>query len=123
MARVWRTPSPQSSRAGSQVHPRTVSPRCSSGGTTLNALERRIRELEHLASSQSHELKIQFERIAQVGGRACDIFESDHQRVSVAPSINANRSPCPLKVSSISSSDKSDVARRFKSETAQKEAP
>ena len=36
------------------------------GGTAVTALERRISELEELASSQGHELRIQFERIAQL---------------------------------------------------------
>ena len=34
--------------------------------TAVTALERRINELEQLTSSQSHELRIQFERIAQL---------------------------------------------------------
>jgi len=36
------------------------------GGAAVRALERRISELEQLASSQGHELRIQFERIAQL---------------------------------------------------------
>ena len=36
------------------------------GRTTVTPLERRIAELEHLADSQSRELRIQFERIAQM---------------------------------------------------------
>jgi hypothetical protein len=35
-------------------------------GTVVTALERRISELEQLATSQSRELRIQFERIAQL---------------------------------------------------------
>ena len=35
-------------------------------GTTVMALERRISELEQLTNSQSRELRIQFERIAQL---------------------------------------------------------
>ena len=36
------------------------------GGTAVTALQRRISDLEQLASSQSRELRIQFERIAQL---------------------------------------------------------
>jgi hypothetical protein len=36
------------------------------GGTAVTTLERRIAELEQLADSQSRELRIQFERIAQM---------------------------------------------------------
>jgi hypothetical protein len=35
-------------------------------GTAVTPLERRIAELEQLANSQSRELRIQFERIAQM---------------------------------------------------------
>jgi hypothetical protein len=42
-------------------------------GTTLSALERRIGELEHIASSQRHDLRIQFERIAQLQAE-CDVI-------------------------------------------------
>jgi hypothetical protein len=35
-------------------------------GTAVTALERRISELEQLTTSQSRELRIQFERIAQL---------------------------------------------------------
>ena len=35
-------------------------------GTAVTALERRIAELEQLTTSQSRELRIQFERIAQM---------------------------------------------------------
>ena len=37
-----------------------------SGRTAVTPLERRIAELEQLADSQSRELRIQFERIAQM---------------------------------------------------------
>ena len=52
------------------MHPRTTSdplrhPRDKTG-IAVTALERRISELEHLATSQDHELRIQFERIAQL---------------------------------------------------------
>jgi len=40
---------------------------------TLSALERRIGELEHTASSQGRELRIQFERIAQLQAE-CDVL-------------------------------------------------
>lgn len=51
------------------MHPRTTSdplrqPR--EHGGTATALERRISELEQLATSQARELRIQFERIAQL---------------------------------------------------------
>jgi hypothetical protein len=36
------------------------------GGTAVTALERRISELEQLTTSQSRELRILFERIAQL---------------------------------------------------------
>ena len=36
------------------------------GTTAVSALERRIAELEQVATSQSRELRIQFERIAQM---------------------------------------------------------
>jgi hypothetical protein len=35
-------------------------------GTAVTALERRISKLEQLASSQSRELRLQFDRIAQL---------------------------------------------------------
>ena len=44
-------------------------PRChprENGGTAVTALERRLTELEQLATSQDRELRIQFERIAQL---------------------------------------------------------
>ena len=52
------------------MQPRTTShslrnPR-EEGGTAVTTLERRIAELEQLADSQSRELRIQFERIAQM---------------------------------------------------------
>ena len=52
------------------MHPRTTSdplrhPR-EQGRTPVTALERRISELEQLATSQGHELRIQFERIAKL---------------------------------------------------------
>jgi hypothetical protein len=52
------------------MQPRTTSyslriPR-EEGGTPVTTLERRIAELEQLADSQSRELRIQFERIAQM---------------------------------------------------------
>ena len=52
------------------MQPRTTSdslrdPR-EAGRTAVTTLERRIAELEQLADSQSRELRIQFERIAQM---------------------------------------------------------
>jgi hypothetical protein len=43
-----------------------ASARSANGQTDVTALERRISELEQLATSQSRELRIQFERIAQL---------------------------------------------------------
>ena len=52
------------------MHPGTTSnpPResCGDGARAVTTLERRISELEQIASSQSRELGIQFERIAQL---------------------------------------------------------
>ena len=54
------------------MHPRTASDPLrysrENGGTAFTALERRISELEQLATSQGRELRIQFERIAQLQG-------------------------------------------------------
>ena len=51
-------------------HPRTTSDPLRQSriisATVVTALERRIAELEQLMNSQSRELKIQFERIAQI---------------------------------------------------------
>ena len=44
----------------------STSPRRSAGGRAPSALEHRIRELEQLSSSLDRELRIQFERIAQL---------------------------------------------------------
>ena len=50
------------------------SPRPRSADTaTLRTLERRVAELENLATSQSRELEIQFERIARLQAD-CDIL-------------------------------------------------
>jgi hypothetical protein len=52
------------------MHPRTASNSArhysTERGTAVSALERRIGELEQLATSQGRELEIQFERIAQL---------------------------------------------------------
>ena len=53
------------------MHPRTTSNPLlrhsrDNGRTAVTALQRRISDLEQLASSQSRELRIQFERIAQL---------------------------------------------------------
>jgi hypothetical protein len=61
-----RMTSDQSKRGRSQPGVVAPSSRRSSGGAALNALETRIGELEHVASSQARELRIQFERIAQL---------------------------------------------------------
>ena len=60
-----RRPSPVVSRAD-QTQPVSGPRTRSSGRASLHRLEGRISELERLATSQSHELAIQFERIAQL---------------------------------------------------------
>ena len=45
----------------------------SAGTASFRTLERRVAELENLATSQSRELQIQFERIAQLQAD-CDIL-------------------------------------------------
>ena len=49
------------------------SSRGSQSGMAIRSLEHRITQLEHLASAQSRELRIQFERIAQLQAE-CDIL-------------------------------------------------
>ena len=66
-------PSPRLSRAGKQVQPASRSTPRSADTATLRTLERRIAELENLTTSQSRELQIQFERIAQLQAD-CDIL-------------------------------------------------
>ena len=66
-------PSPRLTRAGKQVLPVSRSTARSAGTATLRTLERRVAELENLATSQSRELQIQFERIAQLQAE-CDIL-------------------------------------------------
>jgi hypothetical protein len=68
-----RTPSRESSRIGLQPPEKARRPRRASVGAALSALERRMDGLEHIASSQAHELKIQFERIAQLQAE-CDVL-------------------------------------------------
>jgi hypothetical protein len=68
-----RTPLRESGRIGLQPPEKARRPRRASVGVMLSALERRIDELEHIASSQAHELKIQFERIAQLQAE-CDVL-------------------------------------------------
>jgi hypothetical protein len=51
----------------------TRSPRRPAGDATLTALERRICRLEQVACSQSHELTVQFKRIAQLQAE-CDVL-------------------------------------------------
>jgi hypothetical protein len=67
------TSSFRASLVGNQGPAASRSPKRSTRATTLTALERRISELEYLASSQSHELRIQFERIAQLQAD-CDVL-------------------------------------------------
>ena len=66
-------PSGRLTRAGKQVQPVSRSTPRSAGTATLRTLECRIAELENLAASQSRELQIQFERIAQLQAD-CDIL-------------------------------------------------
>jgi hypothetical protein len=66
-------PSPRLTRAGKQVQPISRSTPRPADTATLRTLERRIAELENLATSQSRDLQIQFERIAQLQAD-CDIL-------------------------------------------------
>ena len=68
-----RPTSEESSRGGSQTATTSPSPRRPSGEATIIELDRRIAQLEHLTSVQSRELRIQFERIAQLQAE-CDIL-------------------------------------------------
>ena len=67
------SPSPRLTRAGKQVQPASRSTPRPADTATLRTLERRIGELENLTTSQSRELQIQFERIAQLQAE-CDIL-------------------------------------------------
>lgn len=68
---VWN--SSRRSGAGKQVQPISRSKPRSADTATIKTLERRVAELEHLTTSQSRELQIQFERIAQLQAD-CDIL-------------------------------------------------
>ena len=68
---VWS--SPRSSGAGKQVQPTSRSKPRSADTATIRTLERRVAELESLTMSQSRDLQIQFERIAQLQAD-CDIL-------------------------------------------------
>lgn len=67
-----RTPTCEPKDIGSQTRP-VMPPRRPSRGTALSALESRVSELEQLTTSQGRELRIQFERIAQLRAD-CDIL-------------------------------------------------
>lgn len=67
------TMSHQPKRAGSLPGMQMRAPGRSPGSSALSTLERRISELEQIASTQSRELKIQFQRIAQLQAE-CDIL-------------------------------------------------
>ena len=69
--RVWNGSRPNG--AGKQVQPTSRSKPRSADTATIRTLERRVAELENLATSQSRELQIQFERIAQLQAD-CDIL-------------------------------------------------
>jgi hypothetical protein len=65
--------SPRLTRTDKQVPQVSRSTSRSADTAILRTLERRIAELESLAASQSRELKVQFERIAQLQAD-CDIL-------------------------------------------------
>jgi len=69
----FRMTSQESKGAASHAHVVSTLPRRSSSGQAVRALERRISELEEIANSQTRELRIQFERIAQLQAD-CDIL-------------------------------------------------
>jgi hypothetical protein len=89
-------PSPRLTRAGKQVQPISRSTPRSADTATLRTLERRIAELENLATSQRRELTIQFERIAQLQAD-CDIlrirFIHPEQTRTLTPRRIASRDP------------------------------
>jgi len=66
-------PSPRLTRTDKQAQQPSRSTARSADAAILRTLERRIAELESLAASQSRELKVQFERIAQLQAD-CDIL-------------------------------------------------
>jgi hypothetical protein len=68
---VWNSSGP--SEAGKQVQPISRSKPRSADTATIRTLERRVAELESLTTSQSRDLQIQFERIAQLQAD-CDIL-------------------------------------------------
>ena len=68
---VWNCSRPTG--AGKQVQPISRSTPRSANSATRRTLERRVAELENLATSQSRELHIQFERSAQLRA-VCDIL-------------------------------------------------
>ena len=76
------------------MHPRTTSKRLRQsgeiGGTSVTALARRISELEQLANAQSRELRIQFERIAQMQAE-WDILQIRFAKSSPSGHAHQNR--------------------------------
>ena len=66
-------PSPRLTRTDKQAQQLSRSTARSADAAILRTFERRIAELESLAASQSRELKVQFERIAQLQAD-CDIL-------------------------------------------------
>ena len=66
-------PSRRLTRVGKQGQATSHSTSEGADAAALRTLERRVTELENVASSQSHELRIQFERIAQLQAD-CDIL-------------------------------------------------
>ena len=68
---VWNCSRPTG--AGEHVQPISRSKPRSADSATVRTLERRVEELENLATSNSRELRIQFERIAQLQAD-CDIL-------------------------------------------------
>ena len=63
------------------MHPHTPSDPLRHGGTAVTALERRISELEQIATSQGRELRIWFERIVQLQAE-WDSLRARHQVLS-----------------------------------------
>jgi hypothetical protein len=63
------------------------------GRTDITALERRLNELEQLATLQARELKIRFERIAQLQGRVGHPADPLHQILSQSGRPNPSFGP------------------------------
>ena len=101
-----RTPSRQPNTAP-RTGLRSSAPKRSRADRALTALECRIAELEQLASSQTRELRIQFERIAQLQAEY-DVLRIRGQRRDPNPAQGV--SPRDTKVSAAPSSNGSPGA-------------